>query len=141
MGPCDLYAQVLVSPFRCICSVRCSLGRAGKRFLSRSTHAQLAFADKNRISAGSANSPLLFSILHSWEMRLSHVAHLRDLEIMVITLALLVLWILSMYFYLPLPVVVLLFAALATGATMTVWQAWMARKQRLATIGEQDSKS
>jgi Flp pilus assembly protein TadB len=74
-------------------------------------------------------------------MRLSQVAHLRDLEIMVITLALLVLWILSMYFYLPLPVVVLLFAALATGATMTVWQAWMARKQRLATIGEQDSKS
>jgi len=74
-------------------------------------------------------------------MRLIQVAHLRDLEIMLITLALLVLWILSMYFYLPLPVVVLLFAALATGTTMTIWQAWMNRKQRLATIGEQDSKS
>ena len=58
---------------------------------------------------------------------------------MLITLALLVLWILSMYFYLPLPVVVLLFAALATGASMTIWQAWMSRKQRLATVGEQDS--
>jgi Flp pilus assembly protein TadB len=73
-------------------------------------------------------------------MRLPQVAHLRDLEIMLITLALLVLWILSMYFYLPLPVVVLLFAALATGASMTIWQAWMNRKQRLATIGEQDAK-
>ncbi len=60
---------------------------------------------------------------------------------MLITLALLVLWILSMYFYLPLPVVVLLFAALATGTTMTIWQAWMNRKQRLATIGERDSNS
>lgn len=74
-------------------------------------------------------------------MRLTQVAHLRDLEIMLITLALLVLWILSMYFYLPLPVVVLLFAALATGTTMTIWQAWMSRKQRLAAIGEQDSNS
>ena len=46
-----------------------------------------------------------------------------------------------MYFYLPLPIVVLLFAALATGTTMTIWQAWMNRKQRLATIGEQDSNS
>jgi O-antigen ligase len=58
---------------------------------------------------------------------------------MLITLALLVLWILSMYFYLPLPVVVLLFAALATGTSITIWQAWMTRKQRLAAIGEQDS--
>ena len=69
------------------------------------------------------------------------MAHLRDLQIMLITLALLVLWILSMYFYLPLPVVVLLFAALATGATITIWQAWLSRKQRLAAIGEQDSNS
>ncbi len=60
---------------------------------------------------------------------------------MLITLGLLVLWILSMYFYLPLPVVVLLFAALATGTTMTIWQAWMGRKQRLATVGERDSKA
>lgn len=60
---------------------------------------------------------------------------------MLITLGLLVLWILSMYFYLPLPVVVILFAALATGTTMTVWQAWMGRKQRLATVGERDSNA
>ncbi|MCU1221762.1 MAG: hypothetical protein JWM08_2071 [Candidatus Angelobacter sp.] len=60
---------------------------------------------------------------------------------MLITLGLLILWILSMYFFLPLPVVVLLFAALATGTTMTIWQAWMDRKQRLATIGEQDSRT
>jgi hypothetical protein len=46
-----------------------------------------------------------------------------------------------MYFYLPLPVVVLLFAALATGTTMTVWQAWIGRKQRLATVGERDSNT
>lgn len=46
-----------------------------------------------------------------------------------------------MYFYLPLPVVVLLFAALATGTTMTIWNAWMVRKQRLATVGEQDTNS
>jgi Flp pilus assembly protein TadB len=74
-------------------------------------------------------------------MRLAEMAHLRDLEIMLITFVLLVLWILSMYFYLPLPVVVLLFAALATGTTMTIWQAWMGRKQRLAAIGEQDSNT
>ena len=46
-----------------------------------------------------------------------------------------------MYFYLPLPVVVLLFAALATGVTITLWQAWLTRKQRLSAIGEQDSNS
>lgn len=60
---------------------------------------------------------------------------------MLITLALLILWILSMYFYLPLPVVVLLFAALATGVSLTLWQAWLNRKQRLAAIGDQDSNS
>jgi hypothetical protein len=54
-------------------------------------------------------------------------------------LALLILWILSMYFYLPLPIVVLLFAALVTGTTMTVWHAWMSRKQRLSAVGEQDT--
>ncbi|HEY1528344.1 MAG TPA: hypothetical protein VGH51_19120 [Candidatus Angelobacter sp.] len=58
---------------------------------------------------------------------------------MLITFVLLVLWILSMYFYLPLPVVVLLFAALATGTSMTLWHAWMGRKQRLASIVEQDT--
>ena len=58
---------------------------------------------------------------------------------MLIVLTLLILWILSMYFYLPLPIVVLLFAALATGATITIWHAWMARKQQPATVGKQDT--
>jgi membrane protein implicated in regulation of membrane protease activity len=58
---------------------------------------------------------------------------------MLITFALLILWILSMYFYLPLPIVVLLFAALASVATITIWQGWMARKQQPATVGEQDT--
>jgi hypothetical protein len=58
---------------------------------------------------------------------------------MLTVLALLILWILSMYFYLPLPIVVLLFAALATGTAMTVWSAWMGRKQRLAHVVEQDT--
>ncbi|HEY2497045.1 MAG TPA: hypothetical protein VGK24_08245 [Candidatus Angelobacter sp.] len=44
-----------------------------------------------------------------------------------------------MYFYLPLPVVVLLFAALATGTTITVWAAFINRKERLARVGEQDT--
>ena len=67
-------------------------------------------------------------------------AQLRDrTQIMWIMLALLILWILSMYFYLPLPVVVLFFAALATGTAMTVWQAWLNRKQRLAQVVEQDA--
>ncbi|HZI56326.1 MAG TPA: hypothetical protein VFF39_06100 [Verrucomicrobiae bacterium] len=54
-------------------------------------------------------------------------------------LALLILWILSMYFYLPLPIVVLLFAALASGATVIIWAAWVNRKQRPASVGERDS--
>ena len=54
-------------------------------------------------------------------------------------LALLILWILSMYFYLPLPVVVLLFAALASAASMTIWVALSNRKQRLESVVEQDT--
>jgi Flp pilus assembly protein TadB len=54
-------------------------------------------------------------------------------------LVLLILWILSMYFYLPLPIVVLLFAALASGTSVTIWAAWINRKQRLASVGERDS--
>ncbi|MBZ5505566.1 MAG: hypothetical protein LAO78_08770 [Acidobacteriia bacterium] len=54
-------------------------------------------------------------------------------------LVLLVLWILSMYFYLPLPIVVLLFAALASGASVTIWTAWINHKQRLARVGERDT--
>ena len=58
---------------------------------------------------------------------------------MLITLALLILWILSMYFYLPIPVVVLLFAALVTGVTLNIWIAIINRRQGQAII-EQDSK-
>ena len=54
-------------------------------------------------------------------------------------LALLILWILSMYFYLPLPVVVLLFAALASATSMIIWFALSNRKQRLESIVEQDT--
>ena len=58
---------------------------------------------------------------------------------MLITLALLVLWILSMYFYLPIPVVVLLFVALVTGVTLNIWVAILNRRQEQAII-EQDSR-
>lgn len=54
-------------------------------------------------------------------------------------LVLLILWILSMYFYLPLPVVVLLFAALASAISMTIWFALSNRKQRLESVIEQDT--
>jgi hypothetical protein len=45
-----------------------------------------------------------------------------------------------MYFYLPLPVVVLLFAALATGVSLIVWTALSNRQRAQATIIEQDTK-
>ncbi len=54
-------------------------------------------------------------------------------------LALFILWILSMYFYLPLPVVVVLFAALATGTTVTVWFAMMNRRRATETVIERDT--
>ena len=69
------------------------------------------------------------------------MAQLGDQQIMLIVFGLLILWILSMYFYLPLPIVVLLFAALATGTTMTLWAAFIHRKQRLAPVGEQDTSA
>ncbi len=53
-------------------------------------------------------------------------------------LALFILWILSMYFYLPLPVVVVLFAALASGMAVTVWFALSQRGRRLS-VAERDS--
>lgn len=55
-------------------------------------------------------------------------------------LVLFVLWILSMYFYLPLPVVVALFAALASGMAVTIWFALVNRNRRLGSVGEQDTK-
>ena len=101
----------------------------------------MTVADKNRVGSEFGLTRGFHSPSYIAEDTPNTQAHLRDLAIMLITLALLVLWILSMYFYLPLPIVVLLFAALATGTSMTVWQAWMDRKQRLAAIGEQDSNS
>jgi hypothetical protein len=47
-----------------------------------------------------------------------------------ILLVLLILWISSMYFYLPLPVVVLLFAALASAASVILWTALNERRSR-----------
>jgi hypothetical protein len=54
-------------------------------------------------------------------------------------LALFILWILSMYFYLPLPVVVVLFAALASGTSVTIWFALANRNRPLANVGERDA--
>jgi membrane protein implicated in regulation of membrane protease activity len=53
-------------------------------------------------------------------------------------LALLVLWMLSMLFYLPLPVVVLLFAALASAASVAIWAALNDRRRR-GTVIERDA--
>jgi hypothetical protein len=49
-----------------------------------------------------------------------------------LVLLLFVLWLLSMQFYLPLPVVILLFAALVSTASLTVWLAVMERRARRA---------
>jgi hypothetical protein len=46
-------------------------------------------------------------------------------------LVLFVLWIASMYFYLPLPVVIALFAALASGTAVAVWFGLAQRNRRL----------
>jgi hypothetical protein len=63
-------------------------------------------------------------------------------------LALFILWIASMYFYLPLPVVVVLFAALASGTAVAVWFGLAQRNRRLqgaatrtgfASVAEQDA--
>lgn len=55
-------------------------------------------------------------------------------------LVLFALWLLSMYFYLPLPIIVVLFAALASGITVTIWFAWTKRHSRLSSISERDAK-
>ena len=54
-------------------------------------------------------------------------------------LSLFVLWIASMYFYLPLPVVIALFAALASGTAVTVWFALSQRNRRLENVAERDA--
>lgn len=54
-------------------------------------------------------------------------------------LALFILWILSMYFYLPLPIVVVLFAAVASGSAVTIWFAMSQRNQRLQSVAERDT--
>ena len=58
---------------------------------------------------------------------------------MLIVFALLVLWILSMYFYLPIPVVVLLFAAVATAATMAIWVALSNRQRAQSAVIKRDT--
>ena len=55
-------------------------------------------------------------------------------------LVLFILWILSMYFYLPLPVVVVLFAAVASGTSVAIWFALSNRNRRLQHVGERDAK-
>jgi len=54
-------------------------------------------------------------------------------------LALFVLWIASMYFYMPLPVVIVLFAALASGTAVAVGFALSQRNRRFERVAEQDS--
>jgi hypothetical protein len=53
-----------------------------------------------------------------------------------------ILWFLSMVFYLPLPVVVLLFAAWVATATLAAWTAW-AKGQvgRAGSVGKPDAKT
>ncbi|HZU29809.1 MAG TPA: hypothetical protein VFB79_01765 [Candidatus Angelobacter sp.] len=58
---------------------------------------------------------------------------------MLIIAALFILWILSMYFYLPLPVVVLLFAALVSGATVSIWFALMNRRHAQQHVIDRDT--
>jgi len=54
-------------------------------------------------------------------------------------LALFILWIASMYFYLPLPVVIVLFAALASGTAVAVWFGLSQRNQQAEAVAEQDA--
>ncbi len=52
------------------------------------------------------------------------------------------LWFLSMYFYMPLPLVVVLFAALVSGASVTIWSAWMRRRTgRTGSVIKQETKT
>jgi Flp pilus assembly protein TadB len=91
-------------------------------------------------------SQLAASNFHPKELKLApnrlaqpRLTQTRKRNIMLIVFGLLILWVLSMYFYLPLPIVVLLFAAVATGVTLAVWVALNNRKQAHAVI-ERDSK-
>lgn len=52
-------------------------------------------------------------------------------------LVLFVLWILSMQFYLPAPVVLILFASLISGATVTI--SFALARRRAATVAERDA--
>lgn len=57
-------------------------------------------------------------------------------------LVLFVLWILSMEFYLPAPVVVILFASLISGATVTISFALARRKAvAAAAVAERDARA
>ena len=54
-------------------------------------------------------------------------------------LILFVLWILSMEFYLPAPVVLILFAALVSGTTVTISFALARRRAAAAAVAKQDA--
>jgi hypothetical protein len=56
-----------------------------------------------------------------------------------ITLILFVLWILSMEFYLPIAVVLILFAALVSGATVTISFALARRRANAVRVVQQDA--
>ena len=56
-----------------------------------------------------------------------------------ITLILFVLWILSMEFYLPIAVVLILFAALVSGATVTISFALARRRASAVRVVQQDA--
>jgi uncharacterized iron-regulated membrane protein len=52
------------------------------------------------------------------------------------------LWFLSMYFYMPLALVLILFAALVSGASVTICSAWMRRRTgRTGSVIKQDTKT
>lgn len=54
-----------------------------------------------------------------------------------IILVLFILWILSMQFYLPAPVVLILFASLISGATVTI--SFALARRRAAAVAERDA--
>jgi hypothetical protein len=80
----DVKTDFMIGPFRTY-TERCLFSGLDASVLSHAAQAEdelvrmaAAFANKNRNKGeGRANSQLTFSILHSWKMRLTQVAHLR----------------------------------------------------------------
>lgn len=65
----------------------------------------------------------------------------QPMKILSVVAILFVLWILSMHFYLPLPVIVILYATLVSVTTLALWRAWMHRWDRTKGVVNQDTKS